>query len=149
MNISQITDYLYISGQPEAQDAAKLESLGIRLIISMVGTKRPPQTLTCPPFEALWLRTYDTFLTPIPIRKLVQGVNAALPVITDGGRVLAHCAYGRHRGVAMGAAILIASGYSADDAMCLIAERRAVADPYAWYIQRRIRKFEDYWSNTS
>ena len=83
--------------------------------------------------------------TPIPIKKLVKGVETALPIIENGERVLAHCAFGRHRGVVMGSAILIAKGYSADDAMKLISEKRAVADPYAWYIERRIRKFEQVW----
>jgi hypothetical protein len=38
---------------------------------------------------------------------------AALETIRQGGKVYAHCQRGRHRGVAMGAAILIALGYSA------------------------------------
>lgn len=145
MDISQITDYLYVGGQPKTKDAEALQALGIRLIISMAGNRRPPQVFDQPPFKVLWLRTYDTFFTPIPINKLAKGVQAALPVIENGGRVLAHCSYGRHRGVAMGAAILIARGYSADEAMDLIEKQRPRADPRAWYIKRRIKKFEKYW----
>jgi len=43
------------------------------------------------------------------------------------------------------ACILITEGRSADEAMRLIKEARPVADPYAWYIQRRIRLFADRW----
>ena len=119
--------------------------MGIRLIISMCGTIRPPQALAQLPLQMLWLRTYDTIFTPIPIGALTKGVQAALPVIQSGDRVLAHCRYGRHRGVAMGAAILIANGHSAQDAMQLLRARRDRADPCAWHIRRRIEAFERHW----
>jgi hypothetical protein len=47
----------------------------------------------------------------------------------------------------MGAAILIASGYSPEDAMQLIVDRRPVADPHAWYIRRRIIRFAELWNH--
>ena len=50
----------------------------------------------------------------------MRGVNAALDVIHHGGKVYVHCAHGRHRSVAMGAAILIAQGMPATEAMELI-----------------------------
>jgi len=145
MDISQITDYLYVGAQPEAAHADDLRALGVRLIISMRGERRPPTAFAQPPLDVLWLKTFDTFFTPIPIHKLMQGVQAALPVIHSGGRVLTHCHRGRHRGVAMAAAILIAMGYSADEAMRLLRDRRAIAHPEAWYIRRQIQKFEKHW----
>lgn len=145
MDISQITDYLYVGAQPEAAHADQLHALDVRLIISMRGEARPPRAFAQPPFQVVWLKTFDTFLTPIPIHKLMEGVRAALPVIQSGGRILAHCHRGRHRGVAMAAAILIAMGYSADEAMRLLRERRAIAHPEAWYIRRQIKKFEEQW----
>jgi hypothetical protein len=42
----------------------------------------------------------------------------------------------------MACCILIAKGHSADEAMQLVKEKREKADPDAWHIQRRIRKFE-------
>jgi hypothetical protein len=45
----------------------------------------------------------------------------------------------------MAAAILIAMGYSADEAMRLLRDRRAIAHPEAWYIRRQIQKFEKRW----
>lgn len=145
MDISQITDYLYVGAQPEAAHVDDLRALGVRLIISMRGERRPPAAFAQPPLDVLWLKTYDTFFTPIPIHKLVEGVQAALPVIHSGGCVLTHCHRGRHRGVAMAAAILIAMGYSADEAMRLLRDRRAIAHPEAWYIRRQIQKFEKHW----
>lgn len=145
MDISQVTDYLYVGAQPRAADAAELCTLGIQLIISMRGSRRPPKALTQPPLTTLWLRSFDTPLTPIPVTRLLKGVNAALPVIAAGGKVLSHCAYGRHRSVVMAAAILIAKGYSTDEAIRLLKDRRALADPKAWYIRPQITRFERYW----
>jgi protein-tyrosine phosphatase len=93
----------------------------------------------------LTLRTFDSIFLPIPIDKLVKGVEAALPVIEGGESVLVYCREGRHRSVAMAAAVLIGQGSSTDEAMRLISEKRSKADPYAWHIQRRIRKFEEVW----
>jgi hypothetical protein len=47
----------------------------------------------------------------------------------------------------MGACILIAQGYDPPAAMKLIAERRSVADPFAYYIQPRILKFANEWGS--
>jgi hypothetical protein len=142
---SLITDYLHIAARPKGADARIIVDLGVRLIISMVAHRRPPAEFSAPPLTALWLRTFDFFLLPIPVDFLEQGVRAALPVIEAGDKVLTYCQAGRHRSVAMGAAILIGMGHSADEAMALIARRRPVADPYAGHIDQQIRKFEARW----
>lgn len=143
-DISHITDYLYISAWPESQHVDEILSLNIRLILSM-HWQRPAASLRQPPLELLWLPSFDTPLTPIPLSKLRRGVEASLPVIQAGKAVLSHCRYGVHRSVAMACCVLIGTGYSADEAMHLVSERREVADPYASYIQARIRKFEHLW----
>jgi protein-tyrosine phosphatase len=144
MDISRITGYLYISAWPDGRDVAALHALNIRLVISM--TWRPPdRRLSQPPLQLLRIRTLDSPVTPIPLSGLQQGVEAALPVIQAGDAILSHCRYGRHRSVAMAAAILIGMGFTADDAMALISERRQAADPYIFYIRRRIRIFETWW----
>lgn len=146
MNLSQITDDLYIGAMPYLEDYDRLRDLGIRLIINMRFTLAPEPDLHTQPIRALWLRTIDSPFFPISIQKLMQGAHAALETIRDGGKVYAHCAYGRHRGVAMGAAVLVAQGYDPLAAMQLIAERRALADPFAFYIRPRILKFAQNWS---
>ena len=72
-------------------------------------------------------------------------MHAALETIEAGGKVYAHCGKGRHRGVAMGAAILIALGQSPDAAMELIKAQRPTADPDAFYIRSRILRFARQW----
>jgi protein-tyrosine phosphatase len=66
-------------------------------------------------------------------------------MIEDGRAVLCYCAKGRHRSVAMAAAILIAQGCSAAEAMAQLRARRRVAHPQAWHIRRRIEQFERVW----
>jgi protein tyrosine phosphatase (PTP) superfamily phosphohydrolase (DUF442 family) len=144
MDISPITDQLYIAAHPKAEAAGAIRDLNVRLVINMIFF-RPAEVYRQPPFRMLTLRTFDSIFLPIPISKLVRGVEAALPVMEKGQGVLVYCREGRHRSVAMAASILIGSGQSADEAMQLITARRQKADPYAWHIQRQIRKFEKIW----
>ena len=145
MDISPITDYLYVGSQPKVVYSEQLSAWGVRLVISMRGESRPHAVFSQPPFSLVWFRTYDTFLTPVPVRVLMEGVRAALPVIEAGGRVLVHCQQGKHRSVAMAAAILIARGYSAEAAMQLLRARRQIASPQTRYVKRQIKKFERAW----
>jgi protein tyrosine phosphatase (PTP) superfamily phosphohydrolase (DUF442 family) len=143
-HISQITDYLYISAWPRGEHVDEIIALGVRLVLSMHWI-RPTKTLGHPPVRMVWLPTIDQPFFPMPVNTLAKGVKAALPVIKDGGSVLVHCKAGVHRSVAQAACVLIGMGYNADEAMRLIQEKRAVADPYAGYIQKRIHLFKKKW----
>ena len=144
-DISQITPQLFISAWPRREHVAELQALGIQLILSMHWIV-PGRSIRKAPTRLLWLPTIDTPITPMPLGVLRRGVEAARPVLSAGGGVLAHCRAGVHRSVAMACCILIAQGHSADEAMRLVKEKRPVADPYIGYIQRRIRKFELVWN---
>jgi hypothetical protein len=145
MNFSKITDDLFIGRTPSTTDYDTLRDLGVRLVINMRFTYGPRPDPGVPPLLLLWLRTIDSPFFPLPIAKLMIGARAALETIRIGGKVYVHCAYGRHRGVAMGSCVLIAQGHDPETAMKLIAERRSVADPYAHYIRPRIMKFAREW----
>ena len=123
----------------------QLRELGVRLIINMRFSLGPALDPHEVPIHTLWLRSIDSPFFPISIPKLMRGAQTALATIQNGGKVYAHCAYGRHRGVAMGACILIAQGFDPQAAMQLIRERRSVADPFAYYIRPRILKFANEW----
>jgi protein tyrosine phosphatase (PTP) superfamily phosphohydrolase (DUF442 family) len=144
MDISQITEQLYIAAHPRAEAAVAIRDMDVRLILNMIFF-RPADVYRQPPFRMLTLRTFDSIFLPIPICMLERGVEAALPVMENGESVLVYCREGRHRSVAMAASVLIGQGHSADQAMQLITSKRSKADPYAWHIQRRIRKFEQIW----
>jgi protein tyrosine phosphatase (PTP) superfamily phosphohydrolase (DUF442 family) len=145
MDFSKITDELYIGDTPRKEEYDLLRELGVRLIINMRFDRRPAVDKHQPPLEFLWLRTFDNPILLIPIRSLMRGVHAALATICQGGKVYTHCAKGRHRGVAMGAAILIALGYNPLEAIELIKLQRPIADPDVFYIRKRIFSFADAW----
>jgi hypothetical protein len=144
-NFSSITDNLFIGTTPLASDYDGLRELGIQLIINMRFSHGPYPDPHHTPIRLLWLRTIDSPLIPLPVYKLVIGARAALETILLGGKVYVHCAYGRHRGPAMGSCVLIAQGYEPESAMKLIMERRLVANPKAYYIRPRIMSFAREW----
>jgi protein tyrosine phosphatase (PTP) superfamily phosphohydrolase (DUF442 family) len=143
-DISQVTETLYISAWPRGEHAAEIRALGVRLILSM-HWRRPAKTVGHSPVRLMWLPTIDSALTPMPICVLRRGVEAALPVIRQGEKVLVHCKAGVHRSVAMACCVLIGLGYTAEAAMHLVKEKRAAADPDAWHIRRRIVRFDEQW----
>lgn len=142
--ISKITSYLYISSFPGRGQAEQLQELGIRLVLSMY-LVRPAKILRQPPFQLIWTPVIDSPLTPIPLRVFHRGIEAALPVIKEGGKVLVHCRWGVHRSVAMACCVLIAKGYFLEDAVELVKRQRPVARPDEDYILARIRLFEQDW----
>lgn len=147
-DISQISDYLFISSWPEGEHYEEILDLNIRLILSM-HWRRPSDDLDQSPLQLLWLPTIDFPLTPMPITALQRGVTAALKVIENGYSVLSHCRAGVHRGAAMACCVLIGKGYSAVEAIRLVEEKRPVANPSIWYIRKRIEKFESQWGKFS
>ncbi len=144
LDISEITDYLYIAAWPKGKYADEVSARDIRLIFNMIWLK-PAVEYTKDPFRMVTYRTFDSPLFRISVDILMNGVKEALPVIQDGGSVMIYCREGRHRSVAMATCILIGCGYSADDAMNLISVRRKVADPRAAHIKSQILKFEEAW----
>jgi hypothetical protein len=143
-DISAITDYLFISAWPHGGHAEEIRARNIRLILSMHWL-RPDKELGQPPVRLLWLPTVDNPLFPMPVKTFRRGVEAALPVIRDGSHVLVHCRAGVHRSVAMACCVMIGMGHTADEAMQIVKQQRAVADPDAWYIKSRIYLFEKSW----
>jgi hypothetical protein len=145
VDLSAITDQIYVGSRPASGDGEALRRLDPTLVISMLGGA-PPASVQALGRPVLILPTRDNLLLPIPIRRLEQGVETALPVVRSGGRVLVYCRLGRHRSVALAVCLLIALGWSSDDAADLVQTKRAQADPRAWHIWRRIRAFERAWA---
>lgn len=145
MEYSQITPQLFVGNQPDGSNYQHLHELGIRLLINMRYESAPTPDPINPPIPVLWLRTIDSPFFPLPIRLLSQGAEEALKVMADGGKVYVHCAHGVHRGPAMAACILIAQGWSVDEAIALIRQNRPIADPGIFYIRWRINRFAQAW----
>ena len=145
MDFSPITPDLFIGTTPASADYDHLRDLGVRLVINMRFGRSPYPDAHPEPLDFLWLRTFDSPIVPIPIQKLIWGTHAALETIRQGGKIYSHCAKGRHRSVAMGAAILIAQGYNPEAAMKLIKAQRPISDPGIFYIRSRIFRFARQW----
>lgn len=144
LDISQITDYLFIAGWPSGEHAPEIADRDITLIISMIREKQDTE-LTEPPFQNIQLSTTDFVLTPMSTGKLRQGVEAALPVIEGGGKVLTYCKSGIHRSAAMATCILIGMGCDTDEAIEMVKNGRAAADPDTPHIRKQIDKFAAEW----
>ncbi len=145
MDFSQITNDLFIGTTPVAQDYNRLRELGVRLVINMRFARGPHPDTHPEALNFLWLRSIDSPILLIPIQTLIKGTHTALEIINKGGKVYSHCAAGRHRSVAMGAAILIAQGHTPEAAIQLIKKQRPVADPEIFYIRSRILVFAKHW----
>ena len=143
-NFSEITSYLYISSFPGREHVEQIRAMKVRLILSLY-LKKPDEIFGQPPITLLWMPLVDSPVTPIPLHVFRRGVQAALPVIDDGGKVLVHCKWGIHRSAAMACCVLIGKGYSADEAIELVKRRRAPAKPDEGYVLARIKKFEQDW----
>jgi protein-tyrosine phosphatase len=149
MDFSQITNDLFIGTMPASTDYNRLRNLGVRLVINMRYRQGPYPDSHPEALDFLWLKTIDSPFFLIPINKLLQGTQAALETIRNGGKVYSHCAKGRHRSVAMGAAILIAQGHTPKEAIQLIKQQRPISDPHMFYIRSRIFRFEQHWKSAS
>jgi dual specificity MAP kinase phosphatase len=145
MNFSPITDNLFIGTSPSRRDFETLRDLGVSLVINMRWMPGPRPLTGDPAMRYMWLHTFDNPFLPIPLRSLLRGVQEALKELQAGGKVYTHCAKGRHRSVAMAAAILIAQGTDPLEAIHLIKERRPISDPHIFYIRRRIELFHAHW----
>jgi protein-tyrosine phosphatase len=145
VNYSRITEDLFIGTTPDVQAYDRLRGLGVRLVINMRVEHRLRPDPHDPPLSLLWLPSFDSPFVPISIGLLKRGAQAAIEAIHAGGKVYAHCAGGVHRGVAMGAAVLIAQGHLPEDAMRLIRANRPMADPEVFYIRNRILRFARQW----
>ncbi|MBI5420861.1 MAG: dual specificity protein phosphatase family protein [Parcubacteria group bacterium] len=112
IDISKITDYLYLGSQPELEGYKYLEDNGVKLVINMRLMHPLFRDVAPVPIEILRLRTFDAPLFPIPVMALVRGVETALPHTKNGGKVFTHCKAGVHRSVAMASSILIGMGHT-------------------------------------
>lgn len=146
IDISKVSENLYVGSRMGKEHVDELKLLKFDLIISMIAQLAPEEVYTLPPFKTLWIRTYDSVFFPISMKKLLLGVEAAIPVIENKGKVLVFCMEGKRRSVAMAASILISMGKTSEEAISLLMSARKVADPRAWYIRRRIHAFERYWN---
>lgn len=138
---SQITEQLYVAAWPIGENYAEIVDLGVRLVINMDWVPADPK-LGEAPLHLLTLETRDSPLTPMPLDKLYKGVEAAANTMAAGEKVMVYCKGGVHRSVVMACCILISQGFSAEEAMRLVKEKRPVAEPESGHYAKVIKDFE-------
>jgi protein-tyrosine phosphatase len=146
MDITWITDRIAVGGGIWNSDKmAKVAAEGVTHIIDM--QIEFDDTPLAEPFgiEVLWNATDDDFQLKPP-SVFQRGVEFALQALTAShdSKVFIHCAAGVHRAPMMTLAVLRVLGYSLDDAMMLIEERRPVvdfADVYVRSVENFVRAY--------
>jgi dual specificity MAP kinase phosphatase len=146
LDCSQITAYLFVGKTPAARQYAELADAGVRLIINMRAEAYAFPTEARRAIQTIWVPSLDNRFTPIKLRKIIEAAEQADAVIKGGGKVYVYCRAGRHRSVAMAAAILISQGYDIRSAVNLIKSKRLVADPEKAHIYKVIAKFSQAWN---
>ncbi len=141
-DISFIIPHLLMGSQPTKEVYRRLESDGVRLIINTRVFSDNGRRTSIPVEN---FRAIDAPFFPLPMNDLFIGAESAIRLIKNEQTVFVHCRYGRHRSALMAASILIALGYSSDEAISMIKKARPEANPNIFYIKRRIKQFEAEW----
>ena len=98
--------------------------------------------------RVLWNPTDDDFRPKAPML-FRRGVEFAMDALEDPeAKVFIHCAAGVHRAPMMALAVLRAHGWSLEDAVDLIEEKRDVVDFADVYVQS-VEKFMRQWVLTN
>ncbi len=146
MDITWITDRIALGGGIwDAERMERVAGLGVTHIIDM--QVEFDDTPLAEPFaiSVLWNAVDDDF-QPKPPDVFQQGVEFAVDALNsdDGNKLFIHCAAGVHRAPMMTLALLRVLGYSLDDAMMLIEEKRPVvdfADVYVRSVENFVRSY--------
>jgi len=143
MDITWLTDRIAVGGGIwNAENMKKVAQAGITHVIDMQIEFDDTPLGEAIGVQVLWNPTDDDFELKPP--KLFQrGLEFAEKALAgDEAKLFIHCAAGVHRAPMMTLAILASMGWSIDDAMELIENRRPVADFADVYVES-VRQFLD------
>ena len=146
MDMTWITDQIAVGGGIwNAEKMEKVARMGVTHIIDMQLEFDDTELARPHGIQVLWNAIDDDFqLKPPDVFQ--RGVEFALHALnSDGsGKLFIHCAAGVHRAPMMTLAVLRVLGYSLDDAMMMIEERRPVvdfADVYVRSVENFVRAY--------
>ncbi|MFY9740929.1 MAG: dual specificity protein phosphatase [Candidatus Sulfotelmatobacter sp.] len=136
MDITWVTDRIAVGGGIwNEENMAAISRSGITHVIDM--QIEFDDTALAQPYgiEVCWNPIDDDF-EPKPANVFARGVEFALAALEDDqAKLFVHCAAGVHRAPMMTLAVLAVLGWTLDDAMDLIEERRPVADFAEVYVR--------------
>jgi protein-tyrosine phosphatase len=136
MDITWVTDRIAVGGGIwNEENMVAISRSGITHVIDM--QIEFDDTALAQPYgiEVCWNPIDDDF-APKPANVFARGVEFALAALEDDqAKLFVHCAAGVHRAPMMTLAVLAVLGWTLDDAMDLIEERRPVADFAEVYVR--------------
>jgi hypothetical protein len=143
LNFSWITDSLAIGGSFKARQIRRLAAMGVGAVVDVREESRDDEQA---------LLGHDIRLLPLPVadryalsqEQLRRGAEWALQQMAQGRKVFVHCEHGVGRGPLAGAAVLVASGMSAPQALRLIRSKRWQASPNDRQLEALLA-FEETW----
>lgn len=140
LNLSWVTEVLAVGGAYPPGHIRRLRALGVEAIVDL-------REEACDDRALLARQGIDLLHLPTPDMQspsqdtLDRGVEWVLAQQATGRKVFIHCMHGAGRAPTLGAAVLVASGYTAVDAMRLIRARRWQTVPNAGQLDG-LREYE-------
>jgi predicted protein tyrosine phosphatase len=146
MDITWLDDRIAVGGGIwHADNMAKVSQAGITHIIDMQIECDDTQHAEPYGIKVLWNKADDDF-EPKPPEIFERGVDFALKALEDpAAKLFIHCAAGVHRAPMMALALLGVKGWTVEEAIDLIQEKRPVADFPDVYV----RSVEDFLAGRS
>jgi hypothetical protein len=136
LDLNWVSDRIAVGGWVETEEKMRaVARLGITHIIDMAWEHDDTPLATKYGIKVL-LNTTDDDFQPKGTELLERGVEFALGALEQrDSKLLIHCVAGRHRGPMMTLAVFCALGWSMDDAMRHISERRPIVDWSPVYVE--------------
>jgi predicted protein tyrosine phosphatase len=132
--MNKITDQIYVGSYAAAEMLSYRNSEGITHILNC--TPDAHEDLT--DFDVRQINIHDGFaIPPDSIRFAIESIAEA---VHSGGKILVHCHAGVSRSVSLICAYLMYSGFSWDEALQFVRERRPQAFPHPM-IARSIKHY--------
>jgi protein-tyrosine phosphatase len=144
MDITWLTERIAVGGGIwNADNMMKVVAAGITHVIDMQIEFDDTPLGKAHGVEVLWNPTDDDF-EPKPAELFRRGVEFAEQALErEDAKLFVHCAAGVHRAPMMALAILGSMGWTVEDAMELIEDKREVADFAEVYVESVERFLEE------
>ncbi len=141
LDMSRITDQLYVGRTPRRRDYQTLADVGITLLINMRAEWPSPIFVRQNIMQDIWVPCFDLPLGFVGQKRLLATALLAKQEIERGGKVYVFCHKGRHRSVAMASAVLLLQGYSLAKVQALFVKQRPVSDLKRYQVHRAVSRF--------